>query len=196
MSKPKQGETIPDKDTIAKLALNPGCNAAMVIKDYHKNFGEQSGASLINELKAGMEKLVTNDLTACEQMLFAQAHALEAIFTNFASRAVIQERMIHIDGLMKLALKAQNQCRMTLETLAYIKNPPVVYAKQANIAQGHQQINNGTSPPSHAEKIETVKNELLEAQHGKRLDCGAQAATGGTDKELATVDTLDRGKNP
>lgn len=27
--------------------------------------------------------------------------------------------------------------------LAGIKNPPVVIAKQANIAQGHQQVNNG-----------------------------------------------------
>ena len=37
---------------------------------------------------------------------------------------------------MKLALKAQNQCRMTLETLAAIKNPPVIYARQANFANG------------------------------------------------------------
>ena len=40
---------------------------------------------------------------------------------------------------MRMALKAQNQCRMTLETLATIKNPPVVFAKQANTAQGPQQ---------------------------------------------------------
>jgi hypothetical protein len=46
--------------------------------------------------------------------------------------------------------KAQNQCRMTLETLSTIKNPPVVYAKQANIAHGPQQVNNGTAPASHA----------------------------------------------
>ena len=43
---------------------------------------------------------------------------------------------------MRLALKAQGQCRATLETLATIKNPPVVFARQANIAQGPQQVNN------------------------------------------------------
>ena len=40
---------------------------------------------------------------------------------------------------MRMAMKAQNQCRMTLETLATIKNPPVVFAKQANINNGGQQ---------------------------------------------------------
>jgi hypothetical protein len=44
---------------------------------------------------------------------------------------------------MRLALKAQSQSRATVETLAAIKNPPVVYARQANFAAGHQQVNNG-----------------------------------------------------
>jgi hypothetical protein len=35
---------------------------------------------------------------------------------------------------------------MTLETLATIKNPPVVFARQANIAQGPQQVNNQMMP--------------------------------------------------
>jgi hypothetical protein len=47
---------------------------------------------------------------------------------------------------MRLALKAQGQCRATLETLAAIKNPPVVFAKQRNISHGHQQVNNGAAP--------------------------------------------------
>jgi hypothetical protein len=48
---------------------------------------------------------------------------------------------------MRMAMRAQNQCRMTLETLATIKNPPVVYAKQANINNGgQQQVNNGVEP--------------------------------------------------
>jgi len=43
-----------------------------------------------------------------------------------------------------MALKAQGQCRTTLETLAAIKNPPVLFAKRANIAHGPQHVNNGT----------------------------------------------------
>ena len=34
---------------------------------------------------------------------------------------------------MRLALKTQSQCRATVETLAALKNPPLVFAKQANI---------------------------------------------------------------
>ena len=49
----------------------------------------------------------------------------------------------------KLALKAQSQCRATLETLAAIKNPPVIFVKQAN---GHQQVNNGVAASHTAEK--------------------------------------------
>lgn len=43
-------------------------------------------------------------------------------------------------GRFRMALKAQNQCRMTLETLATIENPPVVFARQANVTTGPQQI--------------------------------------------------------
>jgi len=45
-----------------------------------------------------------------------------------------------------MALKAQNQCRMTLKTLATIKNPHVEFARQANINNaGQQQVNNGAA---------------------------------------------------
>jgi hypothetical protein len=48
---------------------------------------------------------------------------------------------------MRLALRAQGQCRATLETLAAIKNPPVVFARQANINNGgQQQVNNAPAP--------------------------------------------------
>jgi hypothetical protein len=52
----------------------------------------------------------------------------------------------HLDAserFMRLALKAQSQCRSTIESLAEIKNPSsVAFVKQANIAKGHQQVNN------------------------------------------------------
>ena len=51
---------------------------------------------------------------------------------------------------MRIALRAQSQCRATLETLAAIKNPPMVIAKQANVTTGPQQINNGIQPSTRA----------------------------------------------
>lgn len=93
---------------------------------------------------------------------------------------------------MRIALKAQNQSRMTLETLAAIKNPPVVFAKQANINQGNgnQQVNNGTpAPDARAEKTINQPNELLEVQHGgETLDTRTAGAASGKDKAMAAVD--------
>jgi hypothetical protein len=57
-----------------------------------------------------------------------------------------------------MALKAQNQCRMSLETLATIKKPPVVFARQANINNGgQQQVNNGAALPDQTGNVERVE---------------------------------------
>ncbi len=49
-------------------------------------------------------------------------------------------------GIHWMALKAQSNSRATAEALAAIQNPPTVFARQANIANGPQQINNADSP--------------------------------------------------
>ena len=97
-----------------------------------------------------------------------------------------------MDRYLRLALKAQSQCRATLETLATIKNPPVIYAKQANIANGPQQVNNGSLPASVGGETSIEPNKLLEQQHGERLDTGTQSAAIGADKAMATVGTIER----
>jgi hypothetical protein len=98
----------------------------------------------------------------------------------------------------RLALKAQGQCRATLETLAVIKNPTMVFARQANIAHGPQQVNNGPvqlralrEEARARENAQFAPNELLVA-HGKRLDLGATRPTSAGDPALAAVDAIDR----
>ena len=65
---------------------------------------------------------------------------------------------------LRLALRAQAQCRATLETLAVIKNPqPVAFVRQANIANGPQQVNNAPAQPgesSRARESENQQNKL------------------------------------
>lgn len=54
----------------------------------------------------------------------------------------------------------------------------MVYAKQANISNGPQQVNNGLpAQATHAEKIANQPNELLEATNGERLDTGTTQET-------------------
>jgi hypothetical protein len=85
---------------------------------------------------------------------------------------------------MRMAMKAQNQCRMTLETLSNIKNPPVIYAKQANIANGPQQVNNH----AHASENKNQPNKILEQGHDERMDGGTQSQSSDSHSKLETVD--------
>lgn len=115
---------------------------------------------------------------------------------NFSRRTLAQEYQSQLESFMRMALKAQNQCRMTLETLATIKNPPVVHAKQANIAHGPQQINNGVIPSetavAPAQETRNPPNELLEVKPHEQLDTRATRTTSGADQTMATVDQLYR----
>ena len=117
------------------------------------------------------------DMAGPEAMLVSQAMALNLVFTELARRSALNmgEYIEASERYLRLALKAQAQRRATIETLAAIKNPPVVIARQANISNGPQQINNGQPP--RAEKFETAPNELLESEHGKRLDTGVAGAS-------------------
>ncbi len=120
-------------------------------------------------------------------MLTVQAHTLDAIYNNLARRAITADYMDHLETYLKLSLRAQSQCRATWEAVSAIKNPPMMgYVKQANIAHGHQQVNNI------CEKVDNAPTELLDEQNGERLDTGATCTTGGVDKDLETVDAVNR----
>lgn len=162
---------------------------------------------MVASVKAHGERVNGNDLAAAEQMLTAQAIALNAIFAEMARRAALNmgEYLDATERYMRLALKAQGQCRATVEALAAIKNPPVVYAKQANITSGPLQVNNGTptlpmqacgepmAPPAHEQSGNTA-NELLRVSDGTRMDAGTQRAAGLANPRLAAVGTLNRTK--
>jgi hypothetical protein len=125
---------------------------------------------LVNELDKQSKAASTNDLARCEAMLAAQAHTLDAIANRMALAAFHQfdKSIVAVEVCLKLALRAQAQCRATVETLAAVKNPPVVYAKQANISHGHQQVNNGVPAAQHAQApaSENPQNELLGVANG------------------------------
>jgi hypothetical protein len=183
----------------ADLALNPNVSAASVSSEYLKaTYGEQDLGSLVESLTAATAKVRGGDVSGCEAMLYGQAQALQDIFASLARRAVSQEYLKQWDAYMRMALRAQNQSRMTLETLATIKNPPVVFAKQANFAAGHQQVNNAARPDStdsRAGKEQISPNKLLEADHGERLDTGAPGTAGGANQDLETVGAIDGAEN-
>lgn len=136
------------------------------------------------ELKRQTAALRTGDMTRVENMLLAQAHILDAMFGNLVTRALTSKHMANLESLMRLAFKAQSQCRATLQTLGDLKAPKhVAFVKQANI--GNQvQVNNAHAP---AGKIEKAQNELLEAGHVQRLDTRASSETVRVDPPVAAM---------
>ncbi len=196
-------DSIPDAQRSAgMLATSAMFNAAGVIQTFQKNLaGDDTTADGIYlALKAKLKALQAGDLTAIESMLLSQATSLQTIYASLARRATFQEYLSQYQTYLTLALKAQAQSRATLETLIELKQPrhPPTFVKQANIAQGPQQVNNGaarvepSSTLSPAETLATEPNKLLEDTTHERLDIGAQAAPGRGHQELEAVETVNR----
>jgi hypothetical protein len=147
--------------------------------------------SLTDVLRDQAAAVNRGELNHIEAMLMNQATAMQNLFARLAERGMSCDHATAFEANLRIALRAQSQCRATLETLAAIKNPPMVFAKQANINQGNgnQQVNNGASDPAtHAGEIINQPNELLEAQHGERMDTRTAGATIVKNPAMATVD--------
>jgi len=156
---------------------------------------EMDVPGLLETLRDHANAVNKGDLSRAEAMLVNQADALQAIFVNLTERSMRQEYLAYMEAFMKLALKAQSQCRATLETLATIKNPPVVYARQANVTTGPQQINNGVDP-SRARENQNTPNQLLGAVDELRQDTGASGSAVADDPTLEAVGAIHGAKNP
>lgn len=184
-------------DAVSRLMLSAGFNSIAVVDAYTGSMIEgKDFGSLMETLAAEIGDVQAGDMKRAEAMLYGQAHALQAVFVRFARLANGQTQVQQWEAFMRMAMKAQNQCRMTLETLSALKNPPVVYAKQANINNGgQQQVNNGIpapAAPAQAAKPITEQTELLEASHGERMDTRATSSTGGADPHLEAVGEVHR----
>ena len=111
---------------------------------------------------------------------------------------------------MGLALKAQAQSRATISALVDLKHPrQATFVKQANIAHGPQQVNNGgaiganpeqyAQARTHGENPALEQNKLLEEDHGQpsgRMDTRAAQKAERSYQAVETVATVHRAKKP
>jgi hypothetical protein len=180
----------------AKMAVAPSLNAAALLYEYGATFGEQDAMVLARQVQISIARVQSGDLSELEAILMGQTQSLQSMFMNFARRAIHQSQADNVQSLFKMALKAQNQCRMTVETLANMKSPPTVFARQANIASGPQQVNNEASQNTRTTSAPAAKpnhaNELLEARNGERLDTRATGAASGAHPAMATLEKGNR----
>ena len=199
---PTTASECPDPGPKAKgrLALRPEVNSLLVVNAFKKEvMGEDVDIGLMmDDLEGSIHAVKAGDLSHLEAMLLAQATALQTLFTTFAIKASRQQHLPNHQVFMTMAFKAQAQSRATLQTLVELKNPrQPTFVKQANIAHGPQQVNNGAAPAptvSHAEKSATRKNKLLEPNHAQedRVVAGAKSTPSRADPAMATLDGVHR----
>lgn len=158
------------------------------------NWASMDVPALMDQLRDHAAAVNRGDLSQAEAMLMNQATALQSLFARLAERGMGCDLAPAFEANMRMALRAQSQCRATLETLATIKNPPIVYAKQANFAAGHQQVNNGIPAPTQAREIETEQSQLSGGTHELLSDTRATGEASRTNPTLEALGEIDRAK--
>ena len=118
--------------------------------------------TLVTTLDAQTKEINKGDKKLSEAILHSQAQTLNAIFLEMARRAAMNmgHSLDATEAYMRLGLKAQNQCRATLETLSIIKNPPTEVAKQ--VIEGPQQVNTLIQVDFGIGEIQNQPNQLTE----------------------------------
>src|SRR3569833_1483049 len=130
---------------LAEVGYSPCGANAITARTYALDFaGELHISEAIAVMQAKAARVQRGDLSEVEATLAAQAVAVAAIFNGLAKRAAqnMGQYMGATETYLRLALKAQAQCRATLETLAgvkYTKAP--TFVRQQNVAYQQQVIN-------------------------------------------------------
>jgi len=186
-----------------ELLRGGGVSNALLIKHFHLICAELDLDACVRTLKATAKRVDDGDNSDLEGMLSAQAMALNSVFTNLARRANDTNHMQQMENFMRLALKAQNQCRTTIDTLVQIKNPRhTVITKQANISNGPQQVYNTLNQGSEQQlsslkNSETKQNKLLSHEQAERpyMDTRAESQTSGDHPAMAALGKVNRADN-
>lgn len=186
----------------AKLALGATIPNASTALDYSSGlFPDINLNECAKQMNSEIRDVNGGNLDGLEGMLAAQAIALNAIFNNFAKRAAHADVMPKLEAYMRLALKAQSQCRTTVEAIAEIKYPKTAtFIRQANIA-GQQQVNNtaadtqtNTRGRARTKNI-TPTNKLLTEAPYAAMDIGGTRAPVNAHPPMETLGAVHRAKN-
>lgn len=182
-------------DEIAKASIRPSVVGAAAIEPFNKSmFPNASIPALAKELDSTIKMVQSGDMSTMEAMLVAQAQALQTMFVSLLRKGNSQQYLEQYKAYTGLALRAQAQSRATIQALVELKYPrQIVVTKQANIANGPQQVNNST--PSHAGEINSEQTKLIEGQGYGTMDNRGTAAAIGVNQELEAVGAIHRPDN-
>lgn len=151
-SKPKPVTVDAQRDeteaqTMARVMVGPYWRHGFVAKAIvDKSAGKIPGEPQFDDygkaIKAKAEEAGKGDLKLASDMLVAQAHSLDALFTELARRATINmgEYVGATESYGRLALKAQANCRATLEALMKLHQPREQTVKHVHVNEGGQAV--------------------------------------------------------
>lgn len=178
------------KRAISSRLLEPAVQSAIAIECLDDAY---SVKYLTRELESQNKLLEQGSMERASDILLSQAHSLNALSSYMIRKGHSSEYIDHLKVYFNIALKAQNQCRMTLESLAEIKNPkPYIQNNQAQ----YQQVNNGELPPCAGENLKSTNELLTDGSNDyEAMDIRGTAETGGTDKKMETVGKKHRSKD-
>lgn len=184
--------------TMAELGLSAVASNVITARTFaNGNFGLLDLTETLAVMAEKAARVQAGDLSEVETTLTAQAIALDSIFNELARRAALNmgEHLPATEIYLRHALKAQAQCRCTLETLAEIKNPrSVAFVKQANIASGPQQVNNCTQAREAGARAEKRidSNEQTGGSHELLTDARTPQVTSRIDTPMEAVGASNR----
>jgi len=186
----------PTSAGLAELAIDaPTTNGMVATMFTSKTMTVELGLTeMILALHKQVDAVQQGDMRSAESMLLSQSVTLNAIFAEMARRAAMNMNgnIQATETFMRMALKAQSQSRSTLETLSAIKNPPIVFAKQANITTGHQQVNNVMHVEARAGEFQNQLTQLSGGAYELHQDTRAQSLEGGLNSSLEAMGAVNR----
>jgi hypothetical protein len=145
--------------------------------------------TLAGEINKHSKALASGDMSQVENMLFSMSHTLQSTFSHYLQLASATSNVNTADSLIRIALKAQNQCRQSLATLGDLKNPKrATFIKQQNNLL--QQINKENS-----EKTICNQNKQSRLEHEQSLDRRTLQGTIQADSRVEAVGEVHRSKD-
>lgn len=138
-------EGTPHAKALARVTFDPLARHAILASSFaSKAFGNRC-APLVDRLEVLDEELAkaaNGNLNLASRILASQAVSLDVLFTEMARRSGnnMGQYPDAADRYMRLALKAQSNCRATLEALAKLHQPREQTVRHVHVNEGGQAV--------------------------------------------------------
>lgn len=140
-----QEEGTPHAKALARVTFDPLARHEMLASSFASNAFANWRAPLFDRLGVldeELEKAAKGNLNLASRILASQAVSLDVLFTQMARRSGdnMGQYPDAADRYMRLALKAQSNCRATLEALAKLHQPREQTVRHVHVNDGGQAV--------------------------------------------------------